>query len=198
VACEENEKDPQGIIYEVMHRRKSDIAKFEMGLDGRGFDKTSIKSASLRNVICRDEIFISRLQEKTHRTALFIFDVKPEKDEISGSGCKEVRRNDITPDKIVCVLIPEKYKSEIMEKGASHGIPINEEGKVRFIPDKAEEIAFGYKASNEGASDEINPWCKLPQPISVPDYESAVEMVAEKFGGIESHPLFLHMTRLPE
>ncbi|MGD0665306.1 MAG: hypothetical protein ABSA17_06205 [Rhabdochlamydiaceae bacterium] len=190
VASEENEEDPQGTIYEVIQRRKSDIERYEEGARASGFDRVSIKCAALRNIICEDEIFISKLREKTHKTALFIFDVTPEKDEISALGCKEVRRQGITPDKIVCVLIPERYRSEIMEKGAVHGIPLD---KVRFIRDKDEAIAFGYKDSHD-----THPWCKIAKPISVPDYESEVRIVAEKFGGIDSHPLFLHMTRLPE
>ncbi len=103
VASEEDEKDPQGIIYDVIQRRKFDIERYEEGIRASGFDRVSVKCASLRNIICKDEVFISKLREKTHRTALFIFDVTPEKDEISALGCKEVRRQGITPDKIVCV-----------------------------------------------------------------------------------------------
>ncbi len=190
VAAEET-VNTGGIIDEVIHRRKDDIEKCEQKIRSLGWDNiVTVKIYSLINVICKDGQFILNLQEKVHRTALFVFDIEPEKGDIAESGCKEARRQNISPEKIAYVIVPEKYKDEVLEKGEAFGIPLD---KVIFVGDTKKRIRFSYKDAENNT-----PSCETEGPIVIPDYESALDLIAKKFGDIKSHPLFTHMTRLPE
>ena len=176
-----------GIIDEVLQRRSTDIQEYEAKLRPMFSNVTTIESASLKNIICEDQVFIANLEKKTHQTALFIFNIIPSEDDLSEIGCKEIKRQGISPDKITHVLIPEKYREVIEKQGPMLGIPMD---KVVFVPDKQEAISISYKDAQANT-----PFCTLKNPIHVPDYETFLNDLRQKAG---NKPIYTHMTRLPE
>ncbi len=178
-----------GIIDEVLKRREQDIQIFEktIGL----INRVSIESATLRNIISIDEIFRQNLQEKVHKSALFVFDLTADISDIGALniGCKETRRAGVSSDRIICVIIPEQYRDMVKENYEFFKIPID---KVIFVGDKEESISISYMDSEGGV-----PSCKLAKPINVPDYESVLNELVLERGNLQKNPLFTHMTRLP-
>lgn len=181
----------KGIIDEVFKRRSIDIQAFEDNVKKSGLkNRVTLESASLRNIICKDELFLSNLQNKVHLSALFVFNLVAKPEDFGETGCKETRRTGVTSNKIICVIVPEKYREAIITDHEAFGIPLD---KVIFVGDKKEAIAISYK-------DEMGdvPSCVLPSAIDVPDYETALDQIAKKRGNLEKNPLFIHMTRIPE
>jgi hypothetical protein len=178
-----------GMIARALSRLATKITEYEQTIRALGLtDIVSIESAALKNVICNDPDFMTDLQDKTHQTALFVFDIEPTENDIGVNGCKEVRRQNIPPNKIMYVIVPEKYRQEIEGNGTTYGILID---KIRFVEDKEETISISYKDASGNT-----PSCRMSTPIKVPNYEAALKIVAQQVGNIRAHPLFIHMTRL--
>ncbi len=142
VACEEA-VGTGGIIDDVIRRRGEEIRKYEEEIRSMGISNiVTIETASLQKIICKDEEFLINLQEKAHRTALFVFDLEAQEGEKSAIGCKETRRRNVSPDQIKCVIISERYRDIVTPNSREYGIPLD---KVIFVDDTEESISVSYK-----------------------------------------------------
>lgn len=115
----------------------------------------------------------------------------PDQQELDNSdiACIETRRDEISPQQIKCVMIPEKYREEFTIYAESGGIP---KEKIIFVPSVPIKMSISYK----DGMDVIQ--CKeMEDTISVPDYQKELSRIVEEEGrDLTSKPLFTHMTRL--
>lgn len=181
----EEQEGSGGIIDGALERHQQAIIERAQKIRGMGVQNvTSIESACLKSIICKDPEFLQALSEKAHQTVLFVFDLPPEAEDIAASGCKETRRSNISSKNIRAVIVPKIHEELVRRKAEEAGVI----DKFIFVDDVGKQMAVSYR-DREGNT----PSCTTDNPVIVPDYETALKQIREQSQG---DPFFTHATRI--
>lgn len=180
----EEDASSAGTIKKAYERIKpQDVQEIDAKLPA--FMKSYKPGLIFKDIVCKDEQLMEDLSEKAHRTALFVIDLEPNEDELnSETGVRETRRSSITPDRIQCVMIPERY-AHLADELARKNIP---KEKIIFVPDTTHTVTISTKDPEQNTVSG-----ETASKVSLPNYETTLMEIKSKTQG----PIYTHVTRLP-